>query len=209
MPQIIEEKYSFKQQPPKRTKPISWLIVHHAAAASATAQTIHQWHLGKGYVGIGYHFYIRKDGSIYRGRQIDAVGAHTVGYSETGIGVCLEGDFTKEKPSQVQQDSLVWILKALVEMYPAARIVGHGQVGATACPGHLLDLDKIIDTTLQQEGSKVTQVSEWAKKEWGAACKQGLFDGTNPGGLVSREMLAVILYRLELVKDATTTQKSS
>jgi N-acetyl-anhydromuramyl-L-alanine amidase AmpD len=200
--QIIEEKYSFKQQPLKRSKSVAWIVVHHAAAQTATQQQIHQWHLGKEYIGIGYHFYIRKDGKIYRGRAIDAVGAHTLGYNDTGIGVCLEGDFTKERSPQTQQDALADLCRSLLKSYPTAKIVGHGQLGATACPGHLLDLGAIIKK-VQQEGSGMVQVSPWAKDAWEKACKQGLFDGTNPGGAVSREMLSVILDRLGLIKDAT------
>ena len=34
---------------------------------------------------------------------------------------------------------------------------------------------------------------------WDKACDMGLFDGTNPGGIVSRRQLAVVLYRLNLL----------
>ena len=44
------------------------IILHHAAASKCTAQQIHSWHLANGWVGIGYHFFVRKDGSVYRGR---------------------------------------------------------------------------------------------------------------------------------------------
>ena len=40
------------------------IILHHAAAKTCTAQQIHSWHLANGWVGIGYHFFVRKDGSV-------------------------------------------------------------------------------------------------------------------------------------------------
>ena len=43
------------------------IVLHHAAAKNATIYNIHKWHLTNGWSGAGYHFYIRKDGTIYRG----------------------------------------------------------------------------------------------------------------------------------------------
>lgn len=52
------------------------IILHHAAAVTCTPQQVHQWHLANGWTGIGYHFFVRKDGTVYRGRPEDTVGAH-------------------------------------------------------------------------------------------------------------------------------------
>lgn len=42
-------------------------------------------------------------------------------------------------------------------------------------------------------------VSDWAKDSWDKAVAKGAFDGTNPKGTVTREMLAVVLDRLGLL----------
>ena len=72
------------------------VILHHAEASSATVWDINQWHLDNGWVGIGYHYYIRKDGSIYRGRPEWAVGAHATGHNDRSIGICCEGAYMTE-----------------------------------------------------------------------------------------------------------------
>lgn len=41
--------------------------------------------------------------------------------------------------------------------------------------------------------------SDWAKKSWDKAINKGCIDGTNPKGPLTREMLAVILDRLNLL----------
>lgn len=41
--------------------------------------------------------------------------------------------------------------------------------------------------------------SDWAEKSWMKAVKKGVFDGTEPKGTVTREMLAVVLDRLGLL----------
>ena len=49
-----------------------------------------------GWAGIGYHFVIRKDGTIERGRPLSVVGAHAQGDNLHTIGICMAGNFEKE-----------------------------------------------------------------------------------------------------------------
>lgn len=61
-------------------------ILHHAEASKCTAEDIHRWHLQNGWSGAGYHFLVRKDGSIYRLRPENAVGSHAKGSNSDSIG---------------------------------------------------------------------------------------------------------------------------
>ena len=79
------------------------IILHHAAAVTCSADQIHAWHLANGWSGIGYHFFVRKDGTVYRGRPEDTVGAHAGGSNSDSIGVCFEGSFDKEEMPAVQR----------------------------------------------------------------------------------------------------------
>ena len=90
--QIIEKTYDWNGLLAARGK-TELLILHHAAAKTCSADDVHRWHLQNGWVGIGYHFFVRKDGSVYRGRPENAIGAHTVGYNSVSIGICFEGNF--------------------------------------------------------------------------------------------------------------------
>lgn len=45
------------------------IIVHHAEASACTVQDINSWHKANGWAGIGYHYFIRKNGEIYKGRE--------------------------------------------------------------------------------------------------------------------------------------------
>ena len=47
----------------------SEIILHHAEASSRQRlRTSTRWHLERGWAGIGYNYYVRKDGTIWRGR---------------------------------------------------------------------------------------------------------------------------------------------
>ena len=112
-------------------------IIHHSASGDVTADTIHGWHLGKGWAGIGYQFVIRQDGTIERGRPIWSVGAHsgTKGNVDS-IGIVLTGNFQTGSPSPEQLDSLVWLIKDYLKpRFGNIDVMGHSDVMATACPG--------------------------------------------------------------------------
>lgn len=133
---INERTYAWARPLSTRRGAPKGIIVHHAAASIASAETIHRWHLNNGWSGIGYHFVIRKTGLIERGRPESATGSHATGANDR-LGICLEGDFTRETLGKPQRDALVWLLRDLTSRYGALPITGHREHGSTACPGSI------------------------------------------------------------------------
>ena len=150
--QIIETGLQFEGL---RTRTSTSLIVlHHSYSKDVPAAEIHAWHLARGWAGIGYHFVIRKDGSIERGRPQDMIGAHAgPGVNGHSIGICLCGNFMKELPSNAQMMSLVGLVAWLQNFYRASagdvEIKLHRQVAATNCPGILFPVQQ-FESRLQQ-----------------------------------------------------------
>jgi len=94
---IIEETYKWARTNFSEQKPDT-IVIHHALSRSCTAQDIHRWHLEKGWKGIAYHYFIRKDGSVYRGRKENQKGGHLYDSENNNtIGICLEGVYTDYK----------------------------------------------------------------------------------------------------------------
>ena len=140
---IIETEYKWATTLAKRSK-TNGIVLHHAAAKSCTAEDIHNWHLANGWAGIGYHFFVRKDGSIYRGRPIDTIGAHTYGANEETVGICFEGNFENEEMPEPQINSGVELVSWILELYPQiTKISKHMDYNATACPGKNFPFDRI------------------------------------------------------------------
>lgn len=59
-------------------------------------ETIRQWHTekpprGNGWSDVGYHFFIKSNGDIEKGRHISVTGAHVRGQNHDSIGICLHG----------------------------------------------------------------------------------------------------------------------
>ena len=131
---INEVAYKWNGALSKR-RSTSRIILHHAAASKCSAQQIHSWHLANGWVGIGYHFFVRKDGSIYRGRPEDTVGAHARNNNYDSIGVCFEGSFDREQMNEVQRTAGAELVAYLKDKYGISKVQKHSDVNATGCPG--------------------------------------------------------------------------
>lgn len=136
--EIKETNLKFREGMEKRSKILEYIVIHHTASTrDMTVQEIHQLHLNQGenWKGIGYHFYIDKQGVIWRGRPEEMSGSHALDYNFVSLGICLSGNFEIEKPTEKQLKSLTELLQHLKQKYGNVQVVGHRDLNATACPG--------------------------------------------------------------------------
>lgn len=133
---IIDTNLSFNKNYSLRNEnSINSIILHHSGVAILqNINVIHTYHKAKGYAGIGYHFYIRKDGTIYKGRPLQMVGAHAYNSNKHSIGICFEGDFNCEQMNEAQKNSGKELIKYLKNKYNISKIFGHKEVCSTSCP---------------------------------------------------------------------------
>ena len=113
----------------------SEIILHHAEASHASVEDINQWHLERGWTGIGYNYYIRKDGTIWRGRPEWSLGAHAVGHNDKSIGICCEGAYMTETMPAAQLAALKALICDIMSRYGKLKLLRHKDVNETDCPG--------------------------------------------------------------------------
>jgi N-acetylmuramoyl-L-alanine amidase len=111
------------------------IVIHCAdtlASQDFSAADIRGWHINeRRWADIGYHFVIRRDGSVEVGRPVWAVGAGVQGWNANSIHICLVGGRRKGggeennfTPAQWRSlRALVLTLRELDE--GSERIVGH------------------------------------------------------------------------------------
>lgn len=121
------------------------IVIHHTGNPTdddLSAEEIHESHLAQGWSGIGYHFVIRKDGTIELGRPMDTIGAHAYGENSHTIGIHVCGNFEIAEPTDAQIESCAVLGQWLALVYGFeindATVVGHRDLMATACPGENL-----------------------------------------------------------------------
>ena len=125
---------SFKELTYRKMDKIFLIIVHHRGG-NGTADSIHQQHLKQGWAGIGYHYYIQKDGTVWSCRPINTVGAHCSGNNTSSIGICFEGNFKYDKPTKEQlQAGKELILRLRAKIPSIKRVLNHNDLYKTECP---------------------------------------------------------------------------
>lgn len=163
---IIQKKYSWAYDPARRSaSDIKYIILHHAAARNCTADDIHRWHLANGWAGMGYNYFIAKDGTIYSGRDELQCGAHTQDYNTSGMGICCEGDYTTETMPEAQKAALIELIKDIRKRYGNLPIKGHRDLNATSCPGDNFPMAEIIAAVEGQAGAKPVQSTNKTNQE--------------------------------------------
>lgn len=122
---------------------ITLLIIHCSAVLpfqTSSVEQINEWHLARGWAnGCGYHYVIRRDGSIEKGRPDEMIGAHCLNHNRHSIGICYEGGLdVNGKPAdtrtEAQKESMLNLLTELKKQHPNALIVGHSTFNNKACP---------------------------------------------------------------------------
>lgn len=150
---VIETDLEFGDMRTLSASEVTNLIVHHTggnAGGDFSAAEIHVMHINREFAGIGYHYVIRKDGTIERGRPRQYRGVHCPDYNWRSLGIHLCGNFELEEPTPEQVESLALLLADLCETYglETEAIVGHRDCLATLCPGEALyaRLPEVRDT---------------------------------------------------------------
>ena len=122
---------------------INQIIVHCTATPEGRdidAATIKKWHVeDNGWSDIGYHWVIRLDGKIEKGRTESISGAHAKGHNDNSIGVVYVGGCDaqmkpKDTRTNAQKETLKCLLQDLKGRYPNAEIIGHRDVSSKECP---------------------------------------------------------------------------
>lgn len=121
---------------------ISKIIIHCSAtkpSQACTVDLIDQWHKARGFNRIGYHYVIYKDGSVYTGRPLSQIGAHTMGYNTESIGICYVGGLdangnAADTRTEAQKKTLKQLVRELRHTYPNTTVHGHREFANKACP---------------------------------------------------------------------------
>lgn len=124
---------------------IRFLVLHCSATRRNQDYSVDQLrkdHKKRGFRDVGYHFYVRKDGTLTQHRMLMEVGAHARPYNRCSIGICYEGGLDEQgKPcntlTAAQDARISDLLTVLHHLFPKAEIVGHRDLPGTTpkdCP---------------------------------------------------------------------------
>ena len=123
---------------------ITHIIIHCTATRadrSFSVQSLEASHKARGFITIGYHYYITRDGQVHPCRPESMVGAHARHHNAHSIGICYEGGLDArgipaDTRTDAQKRSMAALLRSLRLDYPDATIIGHRDLPGVkkACP---------------------------------------------------------------------------
>lgn len=117
-----------------KTRRKTKIIIVHCSATPPRMDVgvteIRRWHIKRGFSAEGYHFVIRRDGTLEHGREAGKIGAHTRGHNHESIGICLIGGVDDDNRPEnnftdAQFETLDSLISALHIVWPEAEVRGH------------------------------------------------------------------------------------
>lgn len=120
---------------------ITLIIIHCSATPKGMdigVKEIDRWHRQRKFEQIGYHWVVRLDGTIEKGRDEYLIGAHVKDHNTHSIGVCYVGGLVNQPgadgkihlvPADTrtpeQKTALRQLVNQLHQRYPKAIVLGH------------------------------------------------------------------------------------
>ncbi len=129
---------------------INYAVVHHDAVLAPDVydpvlRYAHEadYHISKGWGHLAYHLRISRDGKIYQTLPFEEIGYHAGNwiFNRTGIGICLDGDLTRQPVTDAQSTALKGLMRHLAYERPDMPILlqksfwAHKEVRGVGWPG--------------------------------------------------------------------------
>lgn len=137
-----EEIVRYLQGATREITTVVWhWTAHYTDQGHIGSEQINASHIARGWNGIGYHFIVKRDGSIQVGRDINTTGAHVGGFNTRSIGISFVAGYkcpsTKyrgipphsevgpESITLAQHASFNKFMSAWYKVYPGGQAWGH------------------------------------------------------------------------------------
>jgi hypothetical protein len=154
-------RHSTKKYKTRSLSDIEYLVIHHSAVPPAAGpERIARYHVTRqDWPGIGYHFLVGDDGTLYQGNTLETVSHHAANMNTSAAGICFLGSFMKEVPPEAQIQAGAQLTAWLVQELgiPLDKVRGHKEFMDTACPGTQWLAGKKWKETLFQEIGEVIE----------------------------------------------------
>ena len=189
---------------PLNLSKITAIALHHMEHMTAGMDTINGWHIGNGWKGFAYNFWVDFEGNAFECRGLNAGAGLFDPLNDTVISVGFQGDYDKmEDMPRAQFITGCEIIRYLKSTIPSINFVaGHRHWQDKSCPGKYFPLGEMIDTADKMLTIKdYEDISDWAKGSVLVAVDSGVMIGDDQGQFkpkdyITRQEIAVVLSRL-------------
>ncbi len=198
-PQIIDivdklAKHATAKYDTRTLDKITHIAIHHTAGpGNVPPENIAAYHVRNGWPGMGYHFYVTPEGTIYQTNKLETVSYQVYKQNSYSLGITIAGNFINgaiPTPKQIESVGTLaaWLMQKL--NIPLKNVMGHKEYpeNATTCPGsdwltgqkwktQILDRIQAVQSGKTAPAAKAIghymlfwqRADTWAKEDWSAA----------------------------------------
>jgi len=127
------------EYPRRALADIRYIVIHHSGAdAGIGPDAIAREHVRAfGWPGIGYHFVVGPDGTVWQTQDMTVVSHHARQFNQVAVGIGLAGNFAHTVPPEAQLYGAGRLAGRLLDELglPSRALRGHRELVETACPG--------------------------------------------------------------------------
>jgi hypothetical protein len=124
------------EYPTRSMDRVDGIVIHHSATRGQSLRSMAEFHVEqRGWNGIGYHYAVGWDGTIFHLNDAERLTNHTAGANSRNIGVVMVGNLHDNPVPQAQRDAVRNLVYYLREVHAIHRVQPHRAFKSTACPG--------------------------------------------------------------------------
>jgi hypothetical protein len=133
------KRHPSQRYPERPLADIRYVVLHHTGAGPELGpEEVAEEHVeGNGWPGIGYHFLVAPDGTIFRTQDLTVASYHARQFNPVAVGLALMGDLAEADPPAAQLAAVADVCAGLLADLglPPEALRGHREMVPTPCPG--------------------------------------------------------------------------
>lgn len=191
-----------------REKKIDHIVIHYTAGNGDTAENNGNYYMGANRKASA-HYFVDEDSVVLSVRENDTAwhaGNWAMNCRSIGIEMCSRKDengkyYIPEKTVQKAVELTAHLMKK--HNIPISNVIRHYDVTGKVCPAPFVEnptqWQEFLSRASRECVAEKEKIALWACEAWQSAKEKGVLDGTRPQDPVTRQELAVILQRLNLI----------
>ena len=147
----------------RHSRQVKFIMLHHSASNRLTWEQLKALHCGQlhKWPSIGYHYFVRKDGYVYKCNDWNRVVNGCKDFNTPTIHVCFEGNYMYDEFMHNLNDVLGLVMRDLDSKIRIEDILLHSHKKNTECPG--INLVKSYDAYMADKIAKQSLI--WPELE--------------------------------------------
>lgn len=134
----------------RKPEDIDTIVIHHSGPPEGSMESHARAHGRKWGAGIAYHIMIDK-GRIWQTNDLLSFTYHVGNHNTYTVGIEVNADLSKRAMTSQERELLYGAIMSVKAVLPIAQILGHNELGKTACPATSMNIIRADIMAMEQK----------------------------------------------------------